>query len=74
MYSTGTRTASGPNPTKYHIDSFVDKAVTLLLANKDNQLVFAFFPSTQLCTQSSVIIPVWSVTWCVPSGVPLSSV
>lgn len=61
------------NPTKYHTDSFVDKAVTLLLANKANQLVFAFFPATQLLyTQSSEIIPAWSVTWSIPSGVLLS--
>lgn len=32
------------NSTKCHIDSFIDEAVTLLLANKENQLVFAFFP------------------------------
>lgn len=36
------------NPTKHHADSFVDKAVTLLLDNKENQLVFFFPPTTQI--------------------------
>lgn len=46
------------NPTKHHADSFVDKAVTLLLDDKENQLVFVFSPTTELYIQTSDIIPV----------------